>query len=159
MLTLLLAHLHLSLKCCRHHAKPGSISGMSILQKKFGFGTQNLHGNASCTENPRLFIFSKIAADIVCNPAAYHYRQFYIENSHLAPKIYLYTLLLFKISTTLSFFKLLPTQCQAWQHNIYISYIILHRIRIQHQTLCRKPLIATIYWRQEISNYMLKNPA
>ena len=34
----------------------------------------------------------------------------------------------------------------------------LHKIQIQHWKYCRKPLIATIYWRQEISDHMLKNP-
>ena len=36
---------------------------------------------------------------------------------------------------------------------------ILHRIQIQHQKYCREPLLTTIHWRQEISNYVLKNPA
>ena len=36
---------------------------------------------------------------------------------------------------------------------------ILHSIQIQHQKYCREPLLTTIYWRQEISNYVLKNPA
>ena len=35
----------------------------------------------------------------------------------------------------------------------------LHKIQIQHWKYCRKPLIATIYWRQEISDHMLKNSA
>ena len=48
--------------------------------------------NSSITENQRISIFPFIAADIVCNPAAYNYREFYLENLDLAPKIYLYTL-------------------------------------------------------------------
>ena len=51
------AHLHVSLNCCRLRGQPGSIPLQNILYKNFGFGTQNLHGNTSCIENPRLFIF------------------------------------------------------------------------------------------------------
>ena len=125
-----------------------------------------------------------------------------MKNLDLAPKIYMETLLLLKISASSFFLKLLPTSCATRQHTItesstqkiwiwhpkftYIPFYylksaqlcvslnccrhsvkpgsitcqsILHRIRIQHRKYCRKPLIATIYWRQEISNYMLKNPA
>ena len=52
------------------------------------------------------------------NPAAYHNRVFYMKNLDLAPKIYMETLPLLKISASFFFFKLLPTPCATRQHTI-----------------------------------------
>ena len=53
----------------------------------------------------------------MCNPVAYHYRAFDIENQDLAPKISTYSPLILKIITS-CFFKLLSTQCATRQHNM-----------------------------------------
>ena len=85
------------------------------------------------------------AADIVWNPAAYHDKAFSIKNLDTAPKIYIYTPLLLKITTS---------SLNCCRHSVQPGSItcssIFQGIRIQHRTFCRKPLIATIYWRQEI---------
>ena len=74
---------------------------LEYFKKKFGFGTQYLRGKITITENQQ--------TNVVCNPAAFHNRAIHIQNLDSAPKIYIYILLLLKISTISSFLKLLPT--------------------------------------------------
>ena len=90
------------------------------------------------------------------NLAAYQraYREFYIKKNWIWHPRLTWKLFYYWKSTHLHF------SLNCCQHCVQPGSIplqsILHRIWIQH---CRKPLIATIYCRQEISNYMLKNPA
>ena len=94
----------------------------------------------------------------MCIAAAYHYRALYLENLDSAPKINMYTCYDWKSAQ-------LCVSLNCCRHSVKPGSItclcILHRIRIQNRKYCRKPLIATIYWRQKITNYMylLKNPA
>ena len=93
----------------------------------------------------------------MCDPAAYHFRVFYIEKLDSASKIYIYTPLLLKITTS-CFFKLLPTQCATRQHNMlkYFTQNSDSAPYILQEALNRHNLLETgnIY-----SNYTLKNPA
>ena len=74
----------------------------------------------------------------------------------MAPKIYMYTLLLLKISTTSCFLKLLPTQYQARQHNMLEHFT-------QNSDSAQKILQEALYCHNllETANICLhvKNPA
>ena len=93
----------------------------------------------------------------MCNPAAYHFRAFYIEDLDSPSITYIHTPLLLKITTS-CFFKLLPTQCATRQHNM-LEYFIQKSDSapcILQEALNRHNLLETgnIY-----SKRMLKNSA
>ena len=56
-----------------------SITSYSIMDGKFGIGTQRLHVNPTISENQRIFTFPLNAADIVYNAAATELEDFLEE--------------------------------------------------------------------------------
>ena len=88
-------------------------------------------------------MFPKIAANIVCNPAAYHYRAFYIKTLDSAPKVNIASLLVLKIRGFSFFFKLLPTSCATQQHTITDNST--QKFRIRHSKFTYIPFYYYLY--------------
>ena len=133
--------------------KLNSITFYSVLHRRFGFGPQNLHVNFSISASS---FFLKLL------PTSCATQQHTISENPIQ-KIWIRHLK----STYIPFYYLKSVHlcvclncCRgSVKPGSITCQSILHRIRIQHRPFCREPFIATIYWRQEISYYKLKNPA